>query len=405
MWGMKEGLLLLEQVKRASALDKGIMVMPQFFAPEMTNAETDTLPWSDFKYRIHPIGRLMLSETSLECLFTPKNIGWSAEDINTYVGDNKRQIHEIDDLSDKEGVAWFNVNFAVAQYLLNDNRSETQVNIGFNPQEFSAGHHSVARLHSHIRGIGHELDTLRRKKQSWREFNWFDKLAFIEPFSVVYNDFIRNFIASGRLRDHLIGDPTLALGYTSMMFRRGSDLSEIFPDIKDMYHAMKDEYAYLEDVFTDKQIDPESGRYIPRLENERSKRLELYIAKRGCWLSDESVEVLNYLAQYIKDAKPRDNPREISDAAMAYITRGLAGAITFSFQHEHDKVRFDFLPRVITTTGVTKTISGKNIATVIAKEKTPAEENEREVIRQYHQDIDTFLKNKYADSYQSSIMQ
>lgn len=400
---MKEGLLLLDQVRKAKNLDKGIMVMPQFFTPEMTNSDANSLSWSDFKHRIHPIGQLILPRTSLECLFSPKNICWSAEDVNTYVGADKRQIDEIDDLSDEEGIAWFDVNFATAEYLLNDARTEVQINIGFNPQEFSVGHHSVARLHSHIRGVGHQLDTLRRRKQSWQEFDWFDKLAFVEPFSVVYNDFIRSFIASGGLRDYLISDPALALGYTSMMLRRGPDLSKVFPDIKTMYHAMKDEYTYLEDVFTNKQTDSNSGRYLPRPKNERVERLALYIAQRGNWLSNNSVDILNYLAAYIRNAEARIKPREITSAATAYVTRGLAGAMTLSFHHdEEDQMRFDFLPRVITTTGVTKTISGKNIATVIAKEKTPAEDQDRDVAEKYHQNIDAFLRNKYPD-YKSSV--
>jgi hypothetical protein len=398
---MKEGLLLLEQVKKAKTLNKGIMVMPQFFPPEMTSTETNTLSWRDFKQRMHPIGQLILPGTSIECLVTPKNIGWCAEDINTYVGTDDRQINEIDDLEDEEGIAWFNVNFEIAEYLLNNARPEMQINIGFNPQEFSVGHHSVARLHSHIRGIGHELDSLRRRKQSWQEFDWFDKLGFIEPFSIVHNDFINNLIASGRLKSFLYGYSTQELGYSTMLLKRGSDLSQVFPEIKDMYHAMKEEYSYLEDVFTGKLMDPKSGRYIPRPEPERIRRLMSYIDDRGSWLSKESIDKLNYLAQYIRIAEPRNKPREIRNAATAYITRGLAGAMTLSLHDGEEQVRFDFLPRVITTTGVTKTISGRNMATIIAKEKQPAEKHEREVIEQYQQDIDTFLKSKYPDNYRS----
>lgn len=396
---MKEGLLFFHQVKSAQALDKGIMIMPQFFEPSVSSYEANCLPWSKFKLSMKPLGIFNLPGTMLECLVVPKNIAWSAQDINTYVGSEEREIREINDLSDTEGEEWFRANFLVASKLLTVS-PEVQINIGFNPQEYSVGHHSIANLHSHIRTVGHKLDEKRRKRLNWDQFDWFDKLAFIEPFADLHNDFIDNFLTFHQVDGRII-DFRRESGYTSISLGYVPDLFKVFGEIKSLYSGMKREYALLENVFTDKEVDPTTGRYIPRERNEREELLDTYIKNNSSWLSFQSVEVLEYLANNLKRAKARSFPREISDASMAYITKGFAGAMSFRFIQRSDVVYFDFLPRVITTSGVTKTISGDHTATIIAKEKTPAEDSERSVIQQYQNRVQTILQGEYPDSYRS----
>lgn len=391
---------LLRQTQNARKSDLGIMVMPQFHEPKMQNGEANKLPWDTFRTRLDPIGSLPLHGSDAEVIFVPKHVAWSAEDINTFVGSDSRTINEIDDLTASEAQEWIETNFAIAQQLATKSQPEVQINIGFNVQDRSVGHHSLDRLHSHIRRLHHPLDEKRRRQMDWNEFDWFDKLAFVEPFAVIHHDYLAHAIATNGF-DGIVGEPKLKSGYSSILLDKNS-AGKHFPQLQTIYSGMDEEYQRIENIFTDKSVNDKTGRYNPKPRDERVEGLVEYLETNKKWLSETSADALMYLAENIKDSLPRDpkNPRLIDSAETAYATRGFAGAITYTVGLG-DTIRFDFLPRVITTSGATKTLSGIDTATVIAKEKTDATSEDRQVMSDYINEVSTVLKTTYPGRYSS----
>lgn len=107
------------------------------------------------------------------------------------------------------------------------------------------------------------------------------------------------------------------------------------------------------------------------------------------------IGVLRYLAEHIRTAVPRQHPTDINSSAMAYLTRGFAGGMTFAFAEGVNVVRFDFIPRVITTSAVTKTMMGQGLPTRIDKTAEPASPGELAVARAYYEEVRTIIKNQY----------
>lgn len=122
------------------------------------------------------------------------------------------------------------------------------------------------------------------------------------------------------------------------------------------------------------------------IDPDRRLLLDRFLSTREGFYSDKSIKALWYLAEHIQKAAPREYPTDISSAAMAYITQGFAGGMVFAFTDD-DMVRFDFMPRVITTSAVTKTMLGPELPTRIDKSENTASSTEKEIAERYYKDV------------------
>lgn len=385
------GEIFLDQAREMRTTDMGILVTSRYFEAQMSTDDANSLGWDEFRDRIRPIGTATLSGSNLECLVVPKTVPWGSEDVTVFVGEDNRQINEIDDLTEHEGRDFLGFNFKVARALIDKtDRRNVQVSIGFNPQDLSIGHHTVLRLHSHIRSINDD-DIARRQTLGWSEMDRFSRLSFIEPFASLYHDYIGNAVQAGDLADLLVGEPSMHTGYTTMLLGQRDKLEMAFDSIKYMYQGMKAEYEMVVNIFSDGTIDAETGRLVPRPRYERESLLDDFLTLRKGLYSDRSVRVLEYLAKHIRKAAPKEYPTDISNAAKAYITRGFAGGMTFAFSTDK-VVRFDFMPRVITTSAVAKTMLGQGRPTRIDKTEDTVSEAEKAIAERYYQDVLKYIK-------------
>lgn len=389
------GELFLEQVREAQHLDMGILTMPSYEDPYMTHETATMVGWPEFRDAMHPLAVVHFGDSATELAVTPKTVAWGVEDVNIFAGNSTRAIDEISDLTQNEGRDFFGINFLLARQLIKRRQAgSAQISIGFNPQDFSVGHHSIPRLHSHVRVTSNPMDLTRRQRYGWRELDRFDRMGFIEPFSYLHHDFIANEIEAGLFADQLMAAPERRLGYTALHLHSEQKVGRLFADVQALYASMKDEYTRIAGIFTDGAKDKQLDRYLPRPPKERQERLAAFLKDRGAVYSEHSKRALTYLAHFILPARPRgsQNPRDMSSANTMYITRGFAGAINFDFSAGHQGVRMDFLPRVVTTTGITKTIMGEHLPTIIAKTKSPASPTERRVTARFHRRVRRIMR-------------
>lgn len=363
----------------------GILSTPYYFEPKMTTDEANQFSWSAFKEKLNPVTTITNPAIDLEFAVTPKNIAWSTHDVNVYTGSERKYVEEITDLSQQEGSLFFKLNFLLARELVSNDLPKIHVSLGFNPRDFSSGHHSIRRLHTHLYAAQGKLLEKYLESAEYGTLDWFQRLTFIEPFAVLYHDFILAQINKWGFQD-LISDlkPEFNSGYTSMHLKPNISSADIFAFISTIYETMKIEYNEIASVFTDGTIDDKTGKFTPRSRSEREARLDLYLATKSEVFSERSTTLLKYLAKNLKEAKSRREKRGITSAETAWITTGFAGAMTFSFQKDKDEIRFDFLPRVITTSAVSKTIFGRKRPTLIFKTKRKPQPEDVRAMQSYH---------------------
>lgn len=301
----------------------------------------------------------------------------------------------------EDGEEFFRINLGLAKALTAEvSEPLVQMSIGFNPNDFSIAHHSVAKLHSHVRAVPHDIDLSRRQSYSWHEMRRFDRLAFIEPFAPLYHDFIVAASMQGFAQNLLADSPRKNLGYTSMRLSGKNDTTGLFTEVQHLYTAMSQEYDEVASIFTDGQRDPATDRFIPRPQGERLAQLDKFLAARTIY-SDESVKVLSYMAENIQPARSRnaEDPFDMSSTAMIYITRGFAGAMTFNFERDSKEIGFDFFPRVISTTPVGKTMLSGVLPSVVDKTSEAAGGYESGVTKAYLAKVVGILHREFPDLY------
>lgn len=386
---MSEKNSFLGSILEGRNLSVGKMETSKYYPDRMTREEGDVLSWDKFKEKIKPLRGLQDPETGLEFIVTSKSPSWTYRDINMFVGSEDRDVETIDDLSDEEGETFFKINTKVAQEVLDDENREVNVSIGYNPEDNLPGQHSIrTKLHSHIYVSRDKEMADNREPMSWKDLDWFKRLSVIEPFAPVYRDFIKNLLEQkGLLKDFLASqDVDTNTGYISMQLNNQEDIYKIFPEIKFLYQAMQDEYTKAEALFTDRQLDSSTNRYVPREENERLSLVKEYIDNNKDWLSPESIKLLEHLAKNIKYAKG-NSFRNMSSAEEAWLTKGFAGMINLSFSHNSDNVRLDILPRVMTTSSASKILAGQGQPIVLERGTKDASEHERKIAEEYQEQV------------------
>ncbi len=357
----------MKSILQGRELSVGRMETPKYHPDKMSLEEGNTFPWHEFKERLQPLRTIKHPRTGLEYILTTKSPSWTYQDINMFVGNKDRTVKTIDDLEDDEGELFFKLNAKFAQDALDVNNREVNVSIGYNVEDNLPGQHSIqTKLHSHIYvSKDDEIDTNRTSVQ-WKDLNWFKRLSVVEPFAPLYRDFVENLVQKhGLLKSYLASqDVDMHPGYISMQLNNKENIYKIFSEIKALFHAMQAEYARVEDLFTDKRTDYHTNRYIPREESQRIALTQEYAQSNQYWLSSESNELLYYLSKNIRRAAG-SSFRDMKDANEAWFTKGFAGMINLSFSYGSDTVRFDILPRVITTSSASKILAGQGKPTVL----------------------------------------
>ena len=61
------------------------------------------------------------------------------------------------------------------------------------------------------------------------------------------------------------------------------------------------------------------------------------------------------------------NGPDITDVSHVYVTKGFAGALTIRHNSQTDIFNLEYLPRVITSSGVAKTMFGRDRPTIMGK--------------------------------------
>jgi len=363
-----------------------------------TAAKDQNWLWVDFERMFDPFARIDLSQhtdSDSEVLFTRKDVGWSTRDVNIWIGGNRRDINEIPDLTDQEGTYFFQQGLTLCRQLSQLNDHNYALSIGFNPRDLGMpGHHNIKRLHAHLRAYDDPLDIDSIKLRSWKEMTWFDRLTFTEPFARPYYDFMTNYhdnVGSAQFPGENI---ELNSGFISSYINPKQE-NAIFSSIKPLYSAMRAEYEGFQDVFTDKRIDSESGRYIPYPKPKRQRKFSELLKSYSCY-SDQSLNLLEYLVDnlYKAAARPSNRGDYIQEPSQLYITKGFSGAITFTYLRETDSFRMDFLPRVITSSAVAKTIFGIDRPTLMGAHVTATDTQRMAVTtltRQINEVIPTIL--------------
>lgn len=386
---MSERNPFLESLLHGRDLQIGKMETPEYYSDRLTPEETRELTWNEFKGRLHSLRILKDPQTGLELVISRKSPTWTYQDLNMYAGNEGRTVRTIEDLDDTEGHLFLQINTKVAQELLDKENREVNVSVGYNVEDNLPGQHSIpTRLHSHIfvsrdRGIEENRAPVR-----WKDLDWFKRLSVVEPFAPLYRDFVEDLVKQHEtLSDFLLSqEVVMHPGYISMQLADQASVYQAFPEIKALLHSMRQEYEELEQVFTDKRVDHSTNRYIPRLENERRVLAQEFTKKNESWLSQESIDILYYLASNLRRAEGGDY-RNMGSAGEAWLTKGFAGMINFSFSHGQDTVRFDILPRVMTTSSASKILAGQENPTVLARGSRKASLQEQRVAENYQQRV------------------
>jgi hypothetical protein len=337
--------------------DRVFVLHTRRYAPDyLTAAEADRLPWVSFRDAVPSLYGGSLSIAGLEAIVVAKSLTWSDQDVNVYLGSSSpRALKSYLDLPATAFVATFGWHIELARRVSESLGRDVYVTHGFNPDDRSPDAHSVtAKFHTHL----HVPNTSQRYRVGMSQLSNFERLALIEPYSVVFGDFTSWF-----LRDRAASRWRLVTGFGFFSL----ETSLAHPPLREMHvlhkllTAMHHKYQELVTVFTDGTCERDTGcdRYLPRPLPDRERVLSGFVAANHAWLSTDSVALLGYLARHIVVAAARDYPRSIriSRAAQVWIAKGLSGALNFVVSAAHDTLRCDLAPRIISTSGATKVIS------------------------------------------------
>lgn len=366
--------------------------MPRMYQPRLTAEECRTLDWPTFRDRLQPFDVIPLG-SNLEVAFIDKTSLWAPADLCSFLGGNK-DVSTIEDLTIEEGKKFLDIHQKIIKCIQNlgnihrDQYGLIHMAFGFNPEDFVLGSHSIKRLHTHIFTPQHFIINGNayveplRQETPWRKLSWFDRLKFVEPFVSIYFDFIEywmkkntlqisNFLSREKIKK---GD-----GYISF-FIKDVQFADFFPLLQALYKEMHAEYSKVEALFTNRVLDSESNRFLPRRKKDRIDDVAAYI-ERNSWLSSQSKDIISYVAANLRIAESRKSS-SISTAAQAWFTKGFAGTLMFAFDRSAE-VKFDFFPRVITSSAPEKAIYGDGQPTLINRSERQPNQLEKFEIEKF----------------------
>ncbi len=352
------GYLLARNVNHVRREAVRVAKMPKYSEPAVTTCEANTLPWEEFKDKMQPFSLISSRDGITEFAFTQKSTPWSIEDVNMWVGSSRIPIDEITDFSTVALADLFTIHSEIAKQFAREGRT-LQWGFGYNPEDFSPGHHSVKRFHTHIRGLGNPLDQRNVVTTPWKDSTWYDRLTSIEPFTPIAADILASLLQKPEIGQVLGWTmPTIhPSGYIEYQTQAIADADSYAKAFRQLYEDGRASYETVRNIFTDGQIDPDSDKYIPLPTQERGDRFEQFVGNNNIEFSPESLRLLKYLAHNVQPASTRlvNGTAHITNAAKVHITRGFAGGFMFT-THPEGRMTADFFPRIITTTGPTKNL-------------------------------------------------
>lgn len=399
----KEGFSpFLSSALTAKDLNVQFLEGPAYFDHRMSLEEANELSWSEFKSRLQPFSILKKFDNGTEFVLSPKSPPWTYKDFTVFAGDNNRKIATIRDLDDSEGQAFLDINFRLAKEILSDyEHDEVHFAIGFNESDYIPGqHHSInTRLHSHIYVADSPVIRESLVPQKWEEFSWVDRLRFMEPTISIAQDLLRKLIEEKLFSEHLKNSEVfLNSGYISVDLNGNTEFTSIFSKLKSFFIVASQEYDAIESIITDKTVDLETGRYLPREKSERVQMMEAYICKNREWLSNKSVSILRYLASRIVRAGKRSNQDySINNANQVWATKGFAGAVNFSLRKDRKSIRMDFLPCIFSTSSMNKVLVAQEFPTLLRRAKMGATEEQKQVMNMFYQEMIDQLPELFPD--------
>jgi hypothetical protein len=365
--------------------DRVFVLHTSRYAPDyLTATEADRLPWALFCDAVPVLLGGSLGIAGLEVIVVAKSLTWSDRDVNIYLGSSSpRAPKSYLDLPAAAFVATFGWHIELALRVSVSLGRDVYVTHGFNPDDRSPDAHSItAKFHTHL----HVPNTSQRYLARANQLSNFDRLALIEPYSVVFEDF-----ASWFLRGCVASRWRLVAGFGFFSL----ETSLAYPPVRDMHvlhellTALHHKYQELVTVFTDGTCERDTGcdRYLPRPGPDRDCALSRFVASNDAWLSTDSIALLGYLARNIVAAGARDSPRStrITRAAQVWIAKGLSGALNFVVSAARDTLRCDVAPRVISTSGATKVISTD--PTLIRKDRGEASAAQQRRMAAFHAEV------------------
>lgn len=360
---MKDGEFFLKSFTGIRGKPLEIITMPTYGPAHMSIDEANSLPWEQFSMRMYPVASIASLDKETEFIFVPKNVNWTTHDLTIFAGkkndDGNNLICEFLDFSHQACLDLFRLHFEIARKLIDNHHGRIQFAVGYNPLDFSPGHHSLRRFHTHLRSLGFDIDNDFLGTIDWKDTTWFERLTVVEPFSVVYYDCFKNCLEKGLFSDLSPRDLQIKKGgYLSLNFDNLSNIKQFSDQFRLLYQYLKNLYTMAESIFTNRCIDPETKRYIPLDRITLLKNLGIFLESNRSILSDESISLLTYLARNLKYATRKTQPTHIESSSQVYITKGFAGAFSFTIEPESEVIEMDFFPRIITTTGPTKNIFG-----------------------------------------------
>jgi hypothetical protein len=355
------------------------------YAPAYLPAETaNLLPWTAFASTVPTLRRCDIGGTGQEALIVPKSVTWSDRDVNVYVGSPAgpalRSYLDLDVYGFASIIGW---HVRLGQELAAALGCDVYITHGFNPLDSSPDAHSVtAKFHTHV----HVPDLAGRRRVVSRALSHFDRLALIEPYAVVAWDLVRqSLIERGPARWRPVAGFGFVSLYAPLDQRTDGDLRVLARLLADLHRA----YAGLVEVFSAGHAEQVTGhlRLIPRPRGELHQRLAAFEAANMGWLSEESAELLRYLADRLTPAEPRETPlsTRVDVAGQAWVAKGLSGALNLVVPADAAVLRFDFAPRVISTSGATKVISTN--PTIIRKDQGLASSAEQRRMTGFHRAV------------------
>lgn len=358
------------------------------YAPNyLDNQSANDLPWEEFRDNCGAVYGTSIGD--LEALVVPKSVTWSDRDVNIYVGSSQKEVKSFLDFTRSEFSEVFGWHVGIAVDLSGKTGESVYCTHGFNPEDTSPDAHSVrAKFHTHI----HIPDTISRSIVDLDSLDRFQQLMLIEPFSGVYWDFADAYLKDSHLPEW---KPSQGDGYFSLQAKLSASDRISLAKVHDLLSALTSKYEEVVDIFTDRRVEAATGyrRYIPRDPETREKLLDRFTHENGAWLSAASIDLLHYLGRNIRAATPRthERPMEITNSGQLWTAKGFSGAINFVMSTKDDSLRFDFAPRVISTSGATKVLSDK--PTIIVKSRGEASETDKERLHQFESALIDSIRN------------
>lgn len=352
----------------------------RYAAQYLSNETREGLRWADLAESLPALFRGPEIAHGLEIIAAGKSLTWSDRDFNVYVGSRNRTVRSFLDLTPHEFVQVMIWHLNLAWELSCQLGREIRVTHGFNPDDTSPDAHSIAgRFHTHI----YVPQVQGRQSVQLDVLRPFDLLAVIEPLSVVFYDRVAHLLRR-RSRSGWSLKPEFGFFTATSSFQRPM-IENALGVLHEILHDLHAKYDEAVAALTDGSVESVTGyaRNVPRPRQERQRRITAFIRANRAWLSPLSKELMIYVALNLAAAEPRERPdsTRIENCRQLWFAKGFSGAFGFVVGGGSRQLRFDFAPRILSTSGAAKIIGPGT--TLVVKDMAPASDAEQQRMAEF----------------------